>query len=55
QEIWHDAIANLAELYFANPEDDSLQEAWTNLLESVGLAGVAQKPFVSSELVVSED
>jgi len=55
QEIWHDAIANLAELYFANPEDDSLQEAWTNLLESVGLAGVAQQPFVPSELVLPED
>ncbi|NES19838.1 MAG: DUF928 domain-containing protein [Symploca sp. SIO3E6] len=55
QEIWYDAIANLAELYFANPEDGNLQEAWANLLASLGLAGVAQEPFVQSELVVVED
>jgi len=54
EDIWYDAIANLAELYFANPEDGNFQDDWTNLLESLGLAEVAEKPFAQSELVVED-
>ncbi|MGK7898346.1 MAG: DUF928 domain-containing protein, partial [Xenococcus sp. (in: cyanobacteria)] len=31
--IWYDAIANLAELYFNNPEDKEITEAWTDTLQ----------------------
>lgn len=49
--IWYDAIANLAELHFNNPENSQFKQDWANLLQSLGLAGVAQEPFVDSELL----
>ena len=47
--IWYDAIANLAELRFANPENSELTQAWTDTLESLELDWVISEPLVDSE------
>ncbi len=44
--IWYDAVATLAELRRANPDDPKLISDWTSLLTQVGLKDVAEKPFV---------
>lgn len=49
--FWYDAIANLAQQYFANPENRQLNEDWTKLLEFLGYAWVVQEPFVNSVLL----
>ena len=36
-EIWHDAITNLAELHFADLENEELNDEWINLLELLNL------------------
>lgn len=52
--IWYDAIANLAELHFAEPENRELSDAWANLLQSLDLDWVIPKPFADSELLPPE-
>ena len=47
--IWYDAISNLAELHFANPENSELTQAWTDTLESLELDWVISEPLVDSE------
>lgn len=47
-EIWQDAVANLAEQYFANPDNYKLSKAWANLLESLGRKELIQEPLVNS-------
>ena len=49
QGIWYDAISNLAELHFANPENSELTQAWTDTLESLELDWVISEPLVDSE------
>lgn len=44
--IWYDAVTNLAELRRTNPGDRVLGEEWTNLFKAVGLEEVAQAPIV---------
>jgi len=44
--IWFDAVAALAELQLAAPEDAELQGRWQELLESVGLEAIAEQPFL---------
>lgn len=44
-EIWYDAINQLAELYFNNPDNPTLKKDWLNLLE------VLQQPQLSPELL----
>ena len=53
--IWYDAIANLADLYFANPDNRELSLAWTNLLEFLQLSWVSKQPLVKSELLSPKD
>ena len=53
--IWYDAIANLAQLHFANPKNQELSSAWSKLLESLHLAGVSEEPLVNSELLPPKD
>jgi Domain of Unknown Function (DUF928) len=43
--IWYDALATLAQLRLANPNDTTLLENWTSLLNSVGLKSLANQPL----------
>jgi Domain of Unknown Function (DUF928) len=43
--IWYDAIATLAQLRLANPNDTTLLANWTSLLNSVGLKSLANQPL----------
>ncbi|BAZ40312.1 hypothetical protein NIES4101_62730 [Calothrix sp. NIES-4101] len=45
QGIWYDAIATLAQLRLANPQDTTLMATWTSLLNSVGLESLAKQPL----------
>jgi hypothetical protein len=45
--IWHDALASLADLRRANPQNATFVREWRTLLGSVELANVADQPFVS--------
>ena len=54
QEIWQDAITGLAELYFANPQQSELQNAWVNLLRFLDLQQLEQESLVNSEVVDSQ-
>lgn len=47
--IWYDFLNNLANRHFANPQDTAVNNAWVDLLKSVGLEGIAQKPKAVSE------
>ena len=53
--IWYDAIAHLAQLYFANPDNGSLNQAWLELLNELGLEVAIGEPGVSSELVLGNE
>jgi hypothetical protein len=44
--IWYDAIASLAQLRRSSPNDSTLAADWTELLKSVELDAIAQKPLV---------
>ena len=44
-DIWYDALSNLAGLHFTNPQSVELSNTWADLLKSSGLAGLAQKPM----------
>ena len=54
--IWYDAIANLAQLHFANPNDQELSAAWTELLNMLQLNWLSgEEPLVDSELLPPKD
>lgn len=44
--IWYDAIASLATLRYAQPNSSALANQWETLLDSVGLADLANQPLV---------
>lgn len=44
--IWYDAIKTLAELRRSSPNDVKISADWTELLKSVGLENIAQKPLI---------
>ncbi|KAB8320997.1 DUF928 domain-containing protein [Tolypothrix campylonemoides VB511288] len=46
--LWYDAITNLAELRSSNPNERVLSQDWTNLFEAVGLEELAQVPILQS-------
>lgn len=46
--IWYDELTNLAKRYLSEPQNPEVKNAWTKLLKSVGLEGLAQAPLVSS-------
>lgn len=48
QVIWYDELTNLAKRYLSNPQNPEVKKAWTELLKSVGLEGLAQAPLVGS-------
>ncbi|MFB8792152.1 MAG: DUF928 domain-containing protein [Potamolinea sp.] len=45
---WYDRVTNLAKRYLADPQNPEVKKAWTEMLKSVGLEGLAQEPLVSS-------
>ena len=45
---WYDQLTNLARRYLSEPQNTEAKKAWTELLKSVGLEGIAQIPVVSS-------
>jgi Domain of Unknown Function (DUF928) len=46
--FWYDALAILAELRIQRPKDLAIIQDWHNLLKSVNLSKLANKPFVKS-------
>jgi Domain of Unknown Function (DUF928) len=44
--IWYDALNTLAEAHFANPDEASLTQDWTDLLGAIELAHLADQPQV---------
>ncbi|GAB1539552.1 hypothetical protein NUACC21_22190 [Scytonema sp. NUACC21] len=46
--IWYDALTNLAERRRANPNEQVLAEEWTKLLKTVGLAELAESPILQA-------
>lgn len=44
--IWYDALTNLADLLSTNSQNPIFAEDWANLLKSVGLQDLAQAPIV---------
>ena len=44
--IWYDALTNLAELRCTNSQNHMLKDDWANLLRLVGLQDLAQEPVV---------
>jgi Domain of Unknown Function (DUF928) len=44
--IWYDAIATLAQLRLANPDDANLLADWTSLLKSISLEDLANQPLI---------
>jgi len=49
QGLWHDALATLAQLRLANPQDQGLKDDWSSLLTSVDLQPIAQEPLLRIE------
>lgn len=45
---WFEAVANLAELKLSQPNNSEVNTAWNDLLESVGLDGIAKAPLTTS-------
>ena len=43
---WYDTVKTLAQLRLDNPNDSTLKEDWTALLDEVGLNKIAQEPIV---------
>lgn len=46
--IWYDELTNLAKIYLSKPQNPQAKNAWTNLLKSVDLEGLAQAPLVNA-------
>lgn len=48
QVFWYDELTNRAKRYLLEPQNPEVKDAWTKLLKSVGLEGIAQAPVVST-------
>jgi hypothetical protein len=53
--LWYETLAVLAQLRSSNPNDTSLKTEWFELLDAVGLASLADQPFVPSQLKVNSE
>lgn len=47
--LWYDTLTALAQLYRSQPQDKTLKADWFDLLKSVGLENLVQKPIVSGK------
>ena len=46
QNIWYDTLTVLGKLLQANPSSSNLQEDWSELLQSIDLSNITQKPIL---------
>ncbi len=46
-DLWHEAIATLAQLRRQNPEDAKLKAEWSSLLQSIDLNAIAPEPITA--------
>ncbi|MEQ9481962.1 DUF928 domain-containing protein [Coleofasciculus sp. F4-SAH-05] len=46
--IWYDCLNSLAQLYRSAPNDSAIASDWAELLESVELDTISQKPLISA-------
>lgn len=46
--IWYDCLNSLAQLYRSAPNDSAIASDWADLLESVELDTISQKPLISA-------
>ena len=53
-QIWYDALATLEQLRRENPEDPTLKQQWTLMLESVGLRELADRPLLESTQIARD-
>ncbi|HEY9607540.1 MAG TPA: DUF928 domain-containing protein [Allocoleopsis sp.] len=44
--VWYDTLTSLAELRRSQPNDVALATTWKELLKSVGLGGIADRPLI---------
>ncbi|NER31470.1 MAG: DUF928 domain-containing protein [Symploca sp. SIO1C4] len=49
-EIWHDALASLAQLRLNNPDDSEIAAEWSKLLSAVGLNEFSQESIIPVSL-----
>ncbi|NEP00130.1 MAG: DUF928 domain-containing protein [Symploca sp. SIO2E9] len=54
-DLFYDAVTNLAALRLANPENPQLHNDWTKLLRSLGWEELASEPLVDSMLLFPEE
>lgn len=47
--LWQDALLNLAELRYKQPNNFKLSSSWLQLLSSLGLDAIAQEPLINIE------
>lgn len=45
--LWHEAVTSLAELRRKNPDDVTLKNEWTTLLQAMNLEAIAKEPITS--------
>lgn len=51
--IWYDALTNLADLRRTNSQNSTLAEDWADLLKSIGLQDIATEPIVGVSKPIS--
>jgi hypothetical protein len=44
--IWYDAVNSIAQLRRSSPNDTAIAADWAELLKSVGLDTISQKPLI---------
>lgn len=44
--LWYETVTALGEMYEANPQDDTIQTDWLNLLTNIELAELAEQPIL---------
>ena len=53
-QIWQDALTTLAELRCAEPQNTTLTNHWTNLLQSAGLGVINDAPLLTCSALANE-
>ncbi|AFY31838.1 DUF928 domain-containing protein [Calothrix sp. PCC 7507] len=53
--LWYDAINDVAELHFKYPSDVKIQAAWTNLLQQLDKKWIAPEQLVNTAIVSNQE
>ena len=53
-DIYYDAVTDLAELLVGDPQNPQLNDAWSELLEELDLSELVGEPFVESVSINSD-